>query len=492
MTVKRNLLGAAIFLCIAAFLFSRWAGAMQYKYGDGIAGIDIFCDQPKNKMDVIVYGPSTAFENINTAVMWREYGVAGYDLCGSVQPFWNIYYFMKESLKYQTPKVMVVEMSTVAFDHNYIDDSRIIKNNYGMPWSLDKVKSIMISSPRSKRVDFLLEYPTFHSRTDLSKNDFTYYGEITNARDWKGFGINCTVTPQKAADLSNVTERAKLYPKVEEYLRKIIALAKERNIPLVFTAAPHGHDLMVAYAKYYNTVADIAKENDIPFLNGNLHLQEIGMDYNTDFGDVAHMNPSGNTKWTRYVMDYLKAHYDIPDRREDSDPYYRSYDVMLHDYENHIADDKLQKCTDYRTYFTLLQSPEYFVTVSVDGNIAEPHRSEINRLMMTYLHLPDGCVNAGNLFVTDGGKVVHSDGRVTFNQNRADIRYYMGNPVVQQARNMGVDGGGVVGGRLLKVNGRDVKVVPNGINITVADVFTGKVVDVVGIDPNGTMRKQNK
>ena len=53
-------------------------------------------------------------------------------------------------------------------------------------------------------------------------------------------------------------------------------------------------------------------------------------------------------------------------------------------------------------------------------------------------------------------------------------------------------GGGVVGGRLLKVNGRDVKVVPNGINITVADVFTGKVVDVVGIDPNGTMRKQNK
>lgn len=46
--------------------------------------------------------------------------------------------------------------------------AELSKNNYGLKFSEDKINSVKVSAPKEKWIEYLLEYPTYHSR----------YGEI--------------------------------------------------------------------------------------------------------------------------------------------------------------------------------------------------------------------------------------------------------------------------------------------------------------------------
>ena len=66
--------------------------------------------QPKNKIDVLFLGSSHVHCNVNTQLLWDEYGMAAYLMTGAEQPIWNSYYNLKEALKTQKPKLVVLDM----------------------------------------------------------------------------------------------------------------------------------------------------------------------------------------------------------------------------------------------------------------------------------------------------------------------------------------------------------------------------------------------
>mgnify|MGYP000718372696 FL=1 len=47
---------------------------------------------------------------MNTQLLWDEYGMAAYLMTGAEQPLWNSYYNLKEALKNQKPKLVVLDM----------------------------------------------------------------------------------------------------------------------------------------------------------------------------------------------------------------------------------------------------------------------------------------------------------------------------------------------------------------------------------------------
>ena len=47
---------------------------------------------------------------MNTQLLWDEYGMAAYLMTGAEQPLWNSYYNLKEALKTQKPKLVVLDM----------------------------------------------------------------------------------------------------------------------------------------------------------------------------------------------------------------------------------------------------------------------------------------------------------------------------------------------------------------------------------------------
>ena len=60
-----------------------------------------------------------------------------------------------------------------------------------------------------------------------------------------------------------------------------------------------------------NYVKRIIEEAGFPYLDGNQHVKEIGLDYGTDFYNDKHTNVAGAEKFTTWLGDYIAEHYDI-------------------------------------------------------------------------------------------------------------------------------------------------------------------------------------
>ena len=66
---------------------------------------------------------------------------------------------MKEALKTQKPSLFVLDCyMAVALDKDYMEEARIIQNNYGLNFSKDKINSIKASAPKETWTNYLLEY----------------------------------------------------------------------------------------------------------------------------------------------------------------------------------------------------------------------------------------------------------------------------------------------------------------------------------------------
>lgn len=363
--MKKNLIKIVCFMSICALLFFCFHKVFNFKYGDGIYSLTKFYEEPEDSIDVLCFGSSHIFENVNTGILWEEYGIASFNLCGSIQPMWNSYYYMKEALKTQEPKLMILDVFGATQTEEYIDHSRIIKNNYGLKPSRDKIGSVIASSPEESRIGYLLEYPTYHSRySEIGRADFAEHTGRAIYKNWKGFGINTNTTSYSEPKSFYTDETAGLTDKVEQYLLKIIQLSKEHNIPLLLIKAPN--ILNQNQQKVYNKIAEIANENDIPFINFNLLYHEIGLDFSTDYADTSHLNHLGNAKFTRYLAEYLKESYDLPDRRGDAG--YESYGLMAADCRQIVYNFELTQIEDIGNYIDKALAEDYVTVYWILGD----------------------------------------------------------------------------------------------------------------------------
>lgn len=360
------------FFLILALSLGCFHKVFNFKDLSGNYVVTTFYQEPKDSIDVMCLGSSHVFADISPAVLWEDYGIASYDLCGASQPIWNTYYYMKEALKTQTPRVLVVDVHGVTKYDDYLDNSRIIQNTYGLKLSRDKVENVMESAPKSSWPDYLLEYPTYHSRyTQLERTDFDASARGEYYKVWKGFELLTGVYPmEKPREAINTDRELELTEKAEKYLRAVLELADERGVPLLLVSAPY--DLTLREQGYYNAAERIAQEYDgAAFLNFNSYqmYDELGLDFQTDFADSIHLNNVGVEKYTGYLGKYLKEHYDIPDRRGDSS--YASYDAMAESCARRVAGYELQQEKNLDGYLEKIQKGDYLAVYHITGGSRE-------------------------------------------------------------------------------------------------------------------------
>jgi hypothetical protein len=316
--MKKSIIRVTAFLLILGIVLWRVNYILSFKYDDGIYCMTKYYEQEEDTVDVLVLGSSHAFESVNTGSLWSEYGIASYIIAGGVQPIWNSYYNLKEALKTQTPELIVLENFMVIFKEEYISEETVIKNTYGMKWSPDKYEALKVGARDGELLDYTLEYTQYHTRyTDLTeqdfaknKNNYAYY------ENWKGFIINMETLAQEYIDVSGVTERAELNEKAEKYYRMTIELAQENSIPILIITAPYA-EITEAQEKRYNTSGDIAAEYGVPYINFNLCIDDIGLNYVEDMADPSHLNYRGTLKFTHYLGEKIKENFEISDRRGD-------------------------------------------------------------------------------------------------------------------------------------------------------------------------------
>lgn len=396
---KYILRSSGFFLLLFAALWT-FSEVFGFKYNDGITQMQKFYGLPRNSVDVLVVGSSHAFMDINPAVLYDEYGIAAFDLCGSVQPLWNSYYYIEEALKTQRPKLIVLEAYVTILGADSIDDSRIIKNIYGMKWSKTKIDAFRASVPRKRRPEFMLPYIQYHSRyKDIRQEDFLRgEADMVVYRDNKGFYSSSAKNEYNQPDVSQATVHRPMRPKSEKYYRKIIELAQREGIPIMVIVSPYP-GVAGSEQEIFNTAADIAAGYGVPFLNFNLDPAMAGMDYKKDFCDVAHMNYHGSTKYSRFLGDYFKKHYSLPDRRNE-----KKYDTWSKEatrWKANIRRASLFDCKDMGAMGKLLADEDYMLFLHTAGTqtVDDPKLQPFFQGMGT---CPEG---KNGIWIFEGGKM---------------------------------------------------------------------------------------
>lgn len=314
--------------------------------------VEGFYAEQKNSLDFVFVGSSQMFTSVVPAVLWEEYGITSYDFGANEQPLYLSYYYIKEALKYQDPKAIVLEVSYCnhgeytheGVHHINLDDLRM------GPVKLEAIFDII---PAGERWPYIFELAKYHDTwADIDKESVEYI-TAEKHNPYKGYTPSLDGFPDGGVfneEIAEVTEKSELPELAVTYLEKIIALCEEEEVDLVFLKTPNDH---IQNQPDYNAVADIAAEHDIPYL-----------DLNREMKGQLHNHVFHAETITKRIGEWLTSLYEVEDKREnpefaqwheDADYYYRyAHQLRLNDVET------------YEEYLSGLVGRDYVVCIAVN------------------------------------------------------------------------------------------------------------------------------
>lgn len=357
-------------IVILLLVFGRLGHVLAANY-DGNQSMDGFYRLERDTADVIFYGSSHVYAGVNVVDLWDDYGIAGFNLAGTMQTLWNTYYNMEETLKYQSPKVMVVDLYGLLIEDEYYGSANVIKNVSSMRFSLNKVKNVWSSVPHEEFLTYIASYPLTHdSCTELKQGNYDEKVNNLGGEWYKGYRPTYAVTEYDALPQIDANpEKAEPTEKNREYLDRMVALAKEHQIQLAFTVVPYA-GLQKQDQSLYRWAKEYAEENGVLFLNGNLYLNEMGFNPATDYAEASHLNYSGSCKYTAYLGEWLTENYELTDRRGGQS--WDSWQKYSDSYAAYRQNMELKGSADVESYLHKLgERDDYLIIISLDNNYKE-------------------------------------------------------------------------------------------------------------------------
>ena len=319
------LLRAAVFAGLLLAVLSYALYVLVPKDDYGICSMTNLYQQEENTVDVLVLGTSLAYAGVNTNVLWEEYGIAAYNLCGAELPYWSCYHYLTEAMKTQRPRLILLDAKASTYTNDYSHRGRTLMSTSGIASPINRLRAIRASVSEEDFLGYALGFPQLHSfYQEVTTESFMYPpSNAGRGSSWKGY-IECTETEQHSRpSLVWVDTRKPIHAREEDYLRRIIELARQEEIPLMLIGFPnpdYANDHM-----YYNSLWAIAEEYGVPYINYNDPALRYGLVYSSCFADWQHLNVKGSVIFSRRLSEDLKAMFDLPDRRGEQK--YESWDA---------------------------------------------------------------------------------------------------------------------------------------------------------------------
>lgn len=312
-----------ILFCLQALLVPKY---MVGKHKEG-ALISEYYDNAGNN-DVIFIGDCEVYENFSPITMWEKYGITSYIRGSAQQLIWQSYYLMEETLKYETPKVMVFNVLSMKYDTPKDTGDQSQREAYnrmtldGMRWSKSKWDSILASmteEEKEKEAMFSYFFPLlrYHDRwSQLTAEDFKYWFTRDTVSD-NGYLMQVGVKPLGSEHVERPLANYDFGEDSWYYLEKMTQLCKENGVQLVLIKAPALSP--VWWPQWDDQVEEYAKENDLLYINMLEYQEEIGIDWSKDTYDTGlHLNVYGAEKAADWFGKVLQEQCGVPDRRDDS------------------------------------------------------------------------------------------------------------------------------------------------------------------------------
>lgn len=268
--------------------------------------------------DVIFIGDCEVYANFTPMEMYREQGITAYVRGSSQQLIWQSYYVLKETLEYETPKVVVLNVNAMRYSEPVSEAFHRLTIDK-MRWSDEKVGIIRASMMEEETfLSYVFPILRYHSRFDeLTKEDFQYFLR-TKDNTWNGHLVNQNVLPVESLPTKRVLADYTFGDICWDYLEQMRQLCVDNGVELILIKAPSVYPYW--YEEYDAQIQEYADKNGLAFYNFLDYVEQIGIDYQLDtYDEGLHLNLSGATKLSKFFANILAREHGIPDHRADGE-----------------------------------------------------------------------------------------------------------------------------------------------------------------------------
>lgn len=327
--VKKEIIRAVIFILVLVIILLGLAKIFvpESKHSTIISE---FYNEPKNTLDVIFVGESSVYKGVSPMRIWEKYKITSYDYGSPTAKLYNNYYCIKEALKYQKPKVIVLNTDQLFHNEQMKEEYKRLLYD-AMKLNKNKVEAIMDpvqNNSRNEQISFIFPILRYHSRwMELEDEDFSKNkGKYDNI--FKGYWLVKEIEPYKGEKYNKYQEISRNELK---YFEKIADLCKENSIELIAVEFP---SIQTWNNSKKEKVEQIAKDNNVRFLDLHDVLDEIGIDWCKDTGDEGyHLNISGTEKISDYLGKFLSDNYEFENYKKEE--VYKNWEEELIKYNEY-------------------------------------------------------------------------------------------------------------------------------------------------------------
>ena len=307
-------------LLVPKYIVKNEEGVLAGEYYDNIGS-----------NDVLFIGDCEVYSNFSPITLWQDYGITSVIRGTPQQLIWMSYYMLKDTLRYETPKVVVYNVFSMKYSEPQSEAFNRLALD-GMRWSQDKIDAVNASMMGDEHfVDYVFPILRYHYRwSELTSDDFTHFFSKDRVSH-NGYYMRCDTRPYTGFPPKPPLLDYTLGANAMSYLSRITKLCKNNNISLVLIKAPIEYPFW--YEEWDEQIEAFAAENDIPYINytGN---EEIGIDMSVDTYDAGlHLNLTGAEKMSDYLGSWLHENYDLTDYRCDTE-YSQAWQSNIDFYES--------------------------------------------------------------------------------------------------------------------------------------------------------------
>lgn len=279
-----------------------------------VNAVHTFHQMPQNSLEVMAFGSSHMWLGLDPMELYESQGIGSYNYGCNWQELNTTLLFVKDALRTQKPKVVLVDtfhVNGMKLDMNM--DGEIYYTR-AIPWFSGKLPYLRQCFGRNpeRYLSYWMPLAAFHENwVNLSGESFR--SPLNSGDDFfatMGYSATDAVTPA-TMPVQDAAMQEQLYEGPQALLEELLEVCRENGAQLVLCTIP-----WAGQNQYAQAVTTFALEQNIPYLNLFDHLEELGLDGATDFSDPGHLNRSGARKTARFLGKWLKENAELTDFRE--------------------------------------------------------------------------------------------------------------------------------------------------------------------------------
>ncbi len=338
--IKSKIFRIISFTLCASILFVFLSSACERKkyYGawNYTAKLNEFYSLEKDTLDYIGVGSSHMYCTLNPLEVWHESGAAGFLLATQQQPLMASYHYIKEALKTQSPRYVILEGYMVCRESAH--DSAVLYDAIDpLAPSWNKFQMINHLVEYDQRPEYYFNILKYHTRwnTVSAEQIELLFNEPVDT--YKGFvPITGKHSGQNLIPDYEVTADTEL----SEYNINIL-----NNIYDLVT--DHGAELIVMFGPYDAASPELcqkikaeiqwAQERNIAVLDYCAMLDELRIDPTSDYYDAGHLDVSGAAKISAHFAVFLSENGVSENTKIDNAKWEADYKIYLESFPNDTA-----------------------------------------------------------------------------------------------------------------------------------------------------------